>query len=251
MERKKGKIITVTSSKGGVGKTIFISNLAGILAMKNQKILLMDCDFVGGSIALNLDLNPSKNIFHISDDLSNNRYQDYERYITRYHKNIDVIACCKDPRQALKIDANAISAFLSQVKNYYDFILIDTTHGLTKDNIMILDKSDLILYMITNDLMDMKNTKAFMDVMSNIQLDSIKVILNNSRDSSLNYFSKYDIKSMIGRNIDYSLDKSLHIKNITGFLMEGEIFTLQKGLTFKNKNDLFKLERIAEDLIEM
>lgn len=251
MERKKGKIITITSSKGGVGKTIFITNLAGIMASKNKKILLVDCDIVGGAIALNLDLNPKKTIFHISDDLTNNRYQNYENYITHYHKNIDVIAACKDPRQALKIDMNAISKFLSQVKNYYDFVFVDTTHGLTKENIMILDKTDIILYMMTNDLMDMKNTKAFMDVMNEIEIDPIKVVLNNSRDTSLNYFSKYDIRSMIGRNIDYSLGHSLYIRNITSFLIEGEIFTLNKSLTFKDKNDLLKLEKMAEDLIEM
>lgn len=251
MERKKGKIITVTSSKGGVGKTIFITNLAGIMASKNQKVLLIDCDFIGGAIALNLDLNPSKNIFHISDDLLNNRYQGYENYLTHYHKNIDVIATCKDPRQALKIDTNMISGFLNQVKNYYDFVLVDTTHGLTKENIILLDRTDIILYMMTNDLMDMKNSKAFMGIINEIEINSIKVVLNNSRDTGLNYFSKYDIRSMIGRNIDYCLDQSLYIKNITSFLIEGEIFTLNKSLTFKDKNDLRKLEKMAEDFIEM
>lgn len=251
MEKKKGKIITVTSSKGGVGKTIFLQNLAGIFAKMDQKVLIMDCDFVGGSIALNLDLNPKKNIFHVSDDLANNRYRGYINYITPYHKNIDVVAACKDPRQAFKIDIDYIMAFLGEAKNYYDIVLIDTTHGLAKDNIMILDKSDIILYIMTNDLMDMKNTKAFMDVMASIEMDNVKVVLNNSRDIGLNYFSKYDIRSMIGKNIDYSLDRSLYIKNITSFLLEGEIFTLNKSLTFKDKNDLRKMENMAQDLIEM
>ena len=251
MEKKKGKIVTVTSSKGGVGKTIFLLNLAGILAKMNQKVLLVDCDFVGGAIALNLDLNPVKNIFHISDDLANNRYRGYQNYVTLYHKNIDVIAACKDPRQSFKIDTEYITMFLGEVKNYYDIVLVDTTHGLSKDNIMILDKADTILYVMTNDLMDMKNTKSFMDVMTSINMENIKVILNNSRDVGLNYFSKYDIRSVIGKNIDYSLDRSLYIKNITSFLLEGEIFTLNKSLTFKDKNDLRKLERMAQDLVEM
>ncbi len=251
MEKKKGKIVTVTSSKGGVGKTIFILNLAGILAKMDQKILLVDYDFIGGSIALNLDLEPSKNIFHISDDLLNNRYQNFESYITPYHKNIDVVASCKDPRQALKIDSENITMFIENMTNYYDIVLVDTTHGLTKENILLLDKTDIILYIITNDLMDMKNTRLFMDVMSDIKGDAIKVVLNNSRDMGLNYFSKYDIRSMIGKNIDYTIDHSLYIKNITSFLLEGEIFTLNKSLTFKDKNDLRKLERMAMDIVEM
>lgn len=251
MEKRKGKIITVTSSKGGVGKTIFLLNLAGIMAKMNKKVLLVDCDYVGGAIALNMDLEPKKNIFHISDDLANNRYRGFDNYITSYHNNIDVVAACKDPRQALKIDTEYITMFLTDVKNYYDVVLVDTTHGLNKDNIMILDKTNIILYVMTNDLMDMKNTKSFMEVMSDIDMDNIKVILNNSRDICLNYFSNYDIKSVIGRNIDYSLDKSLYIKNITSFLLEGEIFTLNKTLAFKDKKDLYKFEKMAQELIEM
>lgn len=250
-ENKKGKIITVTSAKGGVGKTIFLLNLAGIFSRMKQKVLIVDCDLVGGAVALDLNLNPIKNIFHISDDIFNNRYQNYTDYLTSYQDNIDIVASCKDPKQALKIDMNYIMMFLKQVKNEYDIILVDTTHGFTKENINILDKSDIILYMMTNDIMDIKNTKSYMEVMNNIEMDHIKIILNNSRDINLNYFSKYDIRSMIGRNIDYSLDRSLYIKNITSFLIEGEIFTLNKSLTFKDKNDLKKLENMARDFIEM
>lgn len=250
-ENKKGKIITVTSAKGGVGKTIFLLNLAGIFSRMKQKVLIVDCDLVGGTVALDLNLNPIKNIFHISDDIFNNRYQNYTDYLTVYQDNIDIVASCKDPKQALKIDMNYIMMFLKQVKNEYDIILVDTTHGFTKENINVLDKSDIILYMMTNDIMDIKNTKSYMEVMNDIEMDHIKIILNNSRDINLNYFSKYDIRSMIGRNIDYSLDRSLYIKNITSFLIEGEIFTLNKSLTFKDKNDLKKLENMARDFIEM
>lgn len=250
-ENKKGKIITVTSAKGGVGKTIFLLNLAGIFSRMKQKVLIVDCDLVGGAVALDLNLNPIKNIFHISDDIFNNRYQNYTDYLTSYQDNIDIVASCKDPKQALKIDMNYIMMFLKQVKNEYDIILVDTTHGFTKENINILDKSDIILYMMTNDIMDIKNTKSYMEVMNDIEMDHIKIILNNSRDINLNYFSKYDIRSMICRNIDYSLDRSLYIKNITSFLIEGEIFTLNKSLTFKDKNDLKKLENMARDFIEM
>lgn len=249
MNKRKSNIITVTSSKGGVGKTIFLLNLAGIMAKMDKKVLIVDCDFVGGAVALNLDLKPVKNIYNISLDLLSNCYRDYKNYITNYHKNIDVVASCKDPREALKINIDSVLVFLESAKDYYDVVLVDTTHGLTLDNIKLLDKSDTILYMMTNDLMDIKNTSGFMELANSIEMDNIKIILNNSRDINLNYFSKYDIRSMIGRNIDYSIDRSLYIKNITSFLMEGEVFTLNDSLTFKDKNDLHKLEKMASDLI--
>ena len=161
MMSKQGKIITVTSSKGGVGKTIFLLNLAGIFSKLNQKILLVDCDFTGGAIALNLDLNTDKNIFHVYDDVVNHRFKNHSAYITKYNDDIDVIGASKDPRQALKIEASYIMSFLKQVKNNYDVILVDTTNGLNKDNVTIIDESDLVLYLLTNDLMDIHYNAAF------------------------------------------------------------------------------------------
>ena len=41
MERNKGKIITVTSTKGGVGKTITTLNLAGVFSNLKKKVLVI------------------------------------------------------------------------------------------------------------------------------------------------------------------------------------------------------------------
>ena len=248
--QKLKKVITVTSAKGGVGKTIFLLNLAGIYVKMNKKVLIIDCDFLGGGVAVNLNLNISKDIFNISDDMLGNHYQSYENYIKKYQPNLDIVSSCRDPRNVHKINLNNILSFIEEAKEYYDVVLIDTASGLTENNIRILEKSNVVLYIMNNDLMDIKNTKSYLEIINNIGWKKLKVILNNSRDINLNYFSNYDIKKAINNNIDYTIDKSLYIKNITSFLLEGEIFTLNKSLTFKDKKDLYKLERLASDIIE-
>ncbi len=104
--------------------------------------------------------------------------------------------------------------------------------------------------MLTNDLMDIKNSKNYLDIVANTDISNFKIILNNSRDINLNYFSNYEIKKTINKNIDYTLDKTLYIKNITSFLLEGEIFTLNKSLTFKEKRDFYKMQAMALDLLK-
>ena len=248
--RRFSKVITITSSKGGVGKTIFLLNLAGILSKLDKKVLIVDCDFLGGAISVNLNLSYKKDIFNISDDMFGNTYESYKEYLTPYQPNIDIIASCKDPRNAIKIDIDNVLNFINEAKVDYDIVLIDTSHGLNINNIKILDKTDMILYMMTNDIMDIKNTRNYLEIVENVKKDKVRVILNNSRDVNLNYFSSYDIKRGINRNIDYTIDKSFYIKNITSFLLDGEIFTLNKGLTFRERKDLLKLNKLADDLLK-
>ena len=81
-------------------------------------------------------------------------------------------------------------------------------------------------------------------------LSKTKIVLNNSVLPELDYFSNYDIKNLIKQNIDYTISSNLHIKNITKYITEGKIFTLNKNLVFKDKKDLTKLTRLAEDLIK-
>jgi len=250
MKKKLERVITVTSGKGGVGKTVFLLNIAGILAKQDLKVLIIDADLLGGCISVDLDLNPTKSIFNISDDKFANNYSSYKTYITSYLPNIDVITSANDPKKAIKTNVEDIISVINEAKIDYDVVLIDTSHGLDRTNIKLLDISDYVLYLITNDLMDIKISKSYISVVEKTLDKKLKIVLNNSRDINLNYFSSYEIKKAINRNIDYTLDKSLYIKNITSFLVEGEIFTLNKSLTFKEKKDLYKLERMIKDLIE-
>ena len=139
MKREKGKIITITSSKGGVGKTTLLLNLAGIYSKLNKRVLLLDFDFGSGVISLNLNLKTHKNIYHVADDIRNNRYLNYKDYISSYNDNIDVVGSVKDPRYANKIDVKDLELFLNDVSYHYDVVLIDTTHGLNKNNVLTLD----------------------------------------------------------------------------------------------------------------
>ena len=68
---KKGKIITITSTKGGVGKTITTLNLAGIYSNMGLKTLIIDLDIYGGNIATFVNSTLDRTIFNFIDDMLN------------------------------------------------------------------------------------------------------------------------------------------------------------------------------------
>lgn len=51
-----GKIITISSVKGGVGKTTMTFNLAGIYCELNKRVLIIDLDLYSGGIAASLNV---------------------------------------------------------------------------------------------------------------------------------------------------------------------------------------------------
>ena len=193
MKSAKGKIVTVTSTKGGVGKTIALLNLAGTYEKLGLKTLVIDLDLYGGAVATYLNSNNDKTIFNLVEDLTNNRYEKIEDYLFSYSDKIDIIAAPKDPRMAGKIDSKYIPLILRNVIYKYNVILIDTSHTLDEINVVTLDNSDSILYVFTNDTFDLKNTKSFISIMKDVGYKNYYTLLNESVHPGRNHYSAFDI----------------------------------------------------------
>lgn len=248
MKGIKGKVVSVTSGKGGVGKTTFITNLAGVYHYLKKHVLLIDMDLSCGGVGVMLNLDNSKTIYNMADDILNNRFKDANDYVTHYTEYIDILPSCKDPRQGNRIDLKLIEQIISLYKSSYDVILIDTTHIPTSYTLQALDLSDEIIFMTTDNIQDLKNGSNFLTILNEVK-EKVHVILNNSSNNEKNYFSKFDIKSIIKYNIDYILPSSMYIHNIEKYLMDGKILVLNKNLSFKNKSDSELFIKIAKDMV--
>jgi len=249
MNIKKGKVITISSSKGGVGKTVFALNLAGIYHKLNLKTLIIDMDLYAGGIAVSLNLPENKTIYNLVTDILNNNYHEAYDYLSKYNDNIYILPSCKDPRQGSKIENRFIEQIINIYKSRFDVILIDTSHILIDSNIVALDNADTILHMISNDPVDLANTKSMMSIFKDVEKDNVKVLLNNSFSPNKDYFSLFDIKSVIRHNVDYTLNKSFYIRDIDRYIMDGVILTLNSKLSYKDPRDYDRLVMIAKDLV--
>lgn len=249
MSRELGKIISINSSKGGVGKTIMTINLAGIFYTMKKKVLIIDMDLYSGGISASLDVRNKKDIFMMIDSISNNRFTTLSDYVAHYNNGIDVLASPKDPRQALKIDSKYLPVLFELARKEYDVILIDTNHTLDETNLIILDNAYMNLYLITNDLIDLKNMKNIVSIFRDADKTNYLVCLNYACDIGKNYLSLFDIRNIIKNNVDYTISPNFFIKNIDKYILNGEILTLNKGIIRSHSSDINHLNMIAQDLI--
>lgn len=250
MKNKSGKLICVTSVKGGVGKTTILTSLAGIYSLMKLRVLIIDLDLFSGAVAVNLNVNNKKDIFMLIDSISNNRFTTLSDYISVYNNNIDVIASPKDPRQALKIDSKYLPVIFDIAKREYDIVLVDTNHVMDEVNLTILDCSYTSLFVISNDLADLKNMKSIVSIFKDAGMNNYLICLNNSKDSSKIYMSLFDVKNAIKKNIDYAIGKNFYIKNIDKYVLNGEILTLNKSINRFHSSEISNLKKMALDLID-
>ena len=249
----KGTSIAVFGAKGGTGKTIFTLNLAGAIAKLGKTCLIVDADLYSGQIDCALNKKTKKDIYNFADDYSNNRYKDFEDYVTVYNKNISFIGAPTDPRRANKIEPKYLSIILDKAIFKYDFVIFDMSHILNEVNVNILDMVDKILLMTTNDPLDLKNLKTVLSLFKDSNINKYKVIeppfetyLREKNNSSENKILKTnDIK-----NPTYSKEEEItenrteitddkNLRNISLSLMENIsyfLFQSEEELEFFNKN---------------
>lgn len=241
----RGKIVCFYGGKGGVGKTTTLLSLAGTLSKLNKKVLIVDLDLTNGAIAISLNKEANKTIFNFVEDYINNKYNDLDKYITKYDENISFVASPKDPRYASRIDIKYIDILLEKSVYNHDVVLIDTPSILNEISVYSLDKSDVVYLLTTNDCVSLKNIKNIVNLFIENNLDKYKIILNNSFIPNKDYFSNYDIKNIIGHNVDYVISSSFHVNNLDELVVNGEIITY-KYSKFKDEK-IFKL--IANEII--
>ncbi len=246
-----GKIVSINSVKGGVGKTTLAISLAGIYSLMKKKVLLIDLDLYSGGISTCLDINNKKDIFMLIDSISNNRFTSLNDYIVNYNKNIDVIPSTKDPRLATRIDSKYINTVFKLAKADYDIVIVDTNHALDETNLVVLDNVDVSLYVITNDIVDLKNMKSLVSIFKDTEKTNYLTILNNSINQRTDYLTLFDIRTIIRTNVDYTISKNFYIRNINKYLLAGDILTLNSSINNAYKRDINILKKIATNILNM
>lgn len=120
-------VIVVASGKGGTGKSTVCVCLSVALVNQNKKVLLIDCDCGMRGLDLMLDFEEDI-LFDCSDAVCGNCKPKEAVYKSKNLDNLYLMAAPFDTDN--EISPTVFSQLVSQIKNSYDYIIIDSPAGL-------------------------------------------------------------------------------------------------------------------------
>ena len=130
---KTAHTISITSGKGGVGKTFFSVSFATLLASKGYKVLLIDCDFNLSNCFLALNITPEKDLldFHRGENL--------EKCLYKY-KNLSLLSGRNGDNDIFSEKINLVDTILKSIvslESEFDFIVLDSPAGIEEQALSI------------------------------------------------------------------------------------------------------------------
>ena len=143
----KGKrVITVTSTVGGEGKTFISTNIAGIIALSGQKVVILDFDMRKPKVHLAFGKENIKGISTILIGKHNIAECIHKTSID----SLDFISAGPIPPNPSELILRPeFDKVIAELLELYDTVVIDTPPvGLVTDGILLMKKADVQLYVV-------------------------------------------------------------------------------------------------------
>ncbi len=184
-EEVKSKVISVFSTKGGVGKTTIASNLAVCLSRNTKKrVALVDLDLQFGDVAIMLNASVKNTISDLIKEINLLTSDLMEDYLVTHFSGVKVLPAPVKPEYAEYITSSHVEKIINTLKEYYHYVIIDTSANFHETVLTALDMSSSILFVSTLDLPTIKNVKSGLDVMETLRYpkEKINIILNKASE---------------------------------------------------------------------
>ncbi|TAH26700.1 MAG: polysaccharide biosynthesis tyrosine autokinase [Cytophagales bacterium] len=187
---KVKKVVTITSSISGEGKTFCSINLASILSLSGYKTILIGADLRKPKIFDDFGFN---NLKGMSNYLAG-RAQLEDIINTSKFDNLDVLLSGPvPPNPAELLNNQRMDTLIEELKLKYDYIVIDTPPiGLVADCFILMKYSDINIYIVRHGYTETRLLEKVDSMYEEGKISNMNIIINDLIDTDAKYGYGYE-----------------------------------------------------------
>lgn len=204
-DQKGIRVISVTSGKGGVGKSNVVSNLAIALSAQGKKVLILDADLGLGNLDVLLGLSPTYNMNNVL-----NGEKSLAEIIVEGPAGIKIIPAGSGVQEFTSLGQHEKLKLLDELdtlEEQFDIMIVDTEAGISENVTYFSVAAQEIIVVVTPEPTSITDVYALIKLLATRYSEHhFKVLVNMAKDSedALEVFRK--LATVAGRYLDISLD---------------------------------------------
>ena len=177
----RGRVISVMSPKGGVGKTTVATNLAvGLAKVAPMGVVIVDLDLQFGDVASGLGLEPNYTISDVVSGDASNDAMVLKAYLTPHPCGLYAMCAPLLPAEADSIKPAQLTTLISQLSLEFPFVVLDTSPGLGEEVLAALELATDGIWVCGMDIPSIRGLNHGLEVLRHLDLmpPSNTIVLN-------------------------------------------------------------------------
>lgn len=187
----KSKVIVVTSTVPGEGKTTIATNLAAVFGMSDKKTIVLSLDMRRPMLHRVFGLT---NKIGMSTVLSKNNTLKEVIWEHKKIKNLDIITSGPIPPNPSELmQSGKIDKIIEELRKEYDYIIIDAPPmGMVTDALLLMKLADISLIVFRSEYSEKEYLKSLEDMVQSYQIKNVGIVLNAVKPKNMSQsFFKY------------------------------------------------------------
>ena len=204
-----GRVLAFYGAKGGVGTTTISINAAIALHREvgRSRVCLVDGNLQFGDHRVFLDLGlDRKSIVDVVTATSIDQ-ELLRSVVVKHDSGVDLLLAPPSPETAelVNADQHHLSRIIEQLRQMYDYVVIDIDKRLDENNLDVIAASDIVFVVMTADLSCLKNVRLVLETMTQLNVDKAQVQLVLNRSNAFTGINVKNAEGALKRKIDYQI----------------------------------------------